>query len=423
MNYCKLALVAALLLLLPCSCYATSVAGATDVEGAQNTVVLLNDPDGGIGQIVISTTGHGQSVVLNQPNQVLQVPSAFQPSPPVVFPPQTPQQVIPGFPANQPVGPVQPSSAPAATGQEQTTSPNGSQTTAGGLTTTQLLIGLSQGAGAIPQTVPPSVSGFLSAPLPAAQANQSNQPANNTNLPAAVPPIPAATSNHSTDQVLNTVAAQLSGPPELQSLTPATAQYFFEYGQDKNAETTFYDGTAFNQSPSFDSDSIAWGAWATPLQQGAFTQSTGMVYSSDCLSLPPSQANFSATYNGGIQGTVTAGGNVLTADSSIGMTVNFASHTLNFSGSSVLGSVSGSGSFHADSPTVTGQLSYTNTTPGTSSFTLNGSFHGAFFGNATDIAHANAAVPASVGAAWAVAGKVNGADATGTGVLVAFHNN
>lgn len=60
----------------------TTVAGTAAAEGENNTITLLADPDGGIGQIAV-TNGAG-TMTLNSLNQTLFVPSAFAVLPPPV---------------------------------------------------------------------------------------------------------------------------------------------------------------------------------------------------------------------------------------------------------------------------------------------------------------------------------------------------
>lgn len=60
----------------------TTVEGQANAEGQNNSVSLVNDPDGGVGQIVISTSAGTE--VLTIPNQTVQTNSAFQPPPPPV---------------------------------------------------------------------------------------------------------------------------------------------------------------------------------------------------------------------------------------------------------------------------------------------------------------------------------------------------
>ena len=90
----------------------TTVAGMAAAEGSQNTVVLLPDADGGVGQIVVFSQ-NGLPQVLTQPNEVLQLSSAFQAPPvPEVLPPQQLQQLFPSLPEVQQMRPSQPTSDP-----------------------------------------------------------------------------------------------------------------------------------------------------------------------------------------------------------------------------------------------------------------------------------------------------------------------
>ncbi|OIQ81330.1 hypothetical protein GALL_369020 [mine drainage metagenome] len=90
----------------------TTVAGMAAAEGAQNTVVLLPDADGGVGQIVVFSQ-NGLPQVLTQPNEVVQLSSAFQAPPvPVVLPPQQLQQLIPSLSDVQQMRPSQPPADP-----------------------------------------------------------------------------------------------------------------------------------------------------------------------------------------------------------------------------------------------------------------------------------------------------------------------
>jgi Ca2+-binding RTX toxin-like protein len=69
----------------------TTVAGRAAQQGEQNTIALLQDADGGVGQIVISNSAGSQ--VLSAPGQAVTLASFTQPPPPpVVLPPQVLQQ-------------------------------------------------------------------------------------------------------------------------------------------------------------------------------------------------------------------------------------------------------------------------------------------------------------------------------------------
>lgn len=64
----------------------TTVAGQAAGEGQRNTIVLLADPDGHVGEIVVSNAGGSQ--VVNSPMGAISLSSAFQPPPPpVILPP------------------------------------------------------------------------------------------------------------------------------------------------------------------------------------------------------------------------------------------------------------------------------------------------------------------------------------------------
>ena len=90
----------------------TTVAGTAAAEGSQNTIALLSDDDGGVGQIVISTQG-GAPQVMTQPNQAIQMSSAFQAPPtPVVLPPSQLQNLIPELHNVQDNRPAQPTTDP-----------------------------------------------------------------------------------------------------------------------------------------------------------------------------------------------------------------------------------------------------------------------------------------------------------------------
>jgi len=67
----------------------TTVAGQAAPEGSTNTISLLPDPDGTIGQVSVSTQTGTQ--VLSQPGATTQVSSAFSPPPPPVI--LSPQQI------------------------------------------------------------------------------------------------------------------------------------------------------------------------------------------------------------------------------------------------------------------------------------------------------------------------------------------
>jgi Ca2+-binding RTX toxin-like protein len=110
----------------------TTVAGMASAEGENNTVSLLPDPDGGIGQILISNQAGTQ--VLTIPNQTVQLSSASQAPPtPVVLPQQQLQQMYqsavgarPSQPTQDPPihndpAPGQPGAPPGQTGQAPTT--------------------------------------------------------------------------------------------------------------------------------------------------------------------------------------------------------------------------------------------------------------------------------------------------------------
>ncbi|MGE5475718.1 MAG: M10 family metallopeptidase C-terminal domain-containing protein [Bacteroidales bacterium] len=106
----------------------TTVAGIASVEGEENTVTLLQDPDGSVGQIAISN-GSGMTTVLSTMGHTLQLTSFNQPPPPpIVLPPATISSMygsvtsyLPPQPTSQPnLQPGQPVNAPA-TGTGTTT--------------------------------------------------------------------------------------------------------------------------------------------------------------------------------------------------------------------------------------------------------------------------------------------------------------
>ena len=69
----------------------TTVAGRAAQEGEQNTIALLRDADGGVGQITISNGAGIQT--LTQPGQAVTLTSFTQPPPPpVIIPVQQIQQ-------------------------------------------------------------------------------------------------------------------------------------------------------------------------------------------------------------------------------------------------------------------------------------------------------------------------------------------
>ncbi|MBO22142.1 MAG: hypothetical protein CMM26_07215 [Rhodospirillaceae bacterium] len=69
----------------------TTVAGRAAQEGQENTIALLNDPDGGVGQITISNAAGSQ--VLSQAGQAVTLSSFTEPPPlPEILPPQLIQQ-------------------------------------------------------------------------------------------------------------------------------------------------------------------------------------------------------------------------------------------------------------------------------------------------------------------------------------------
>lgn len=85
----------------------TTVAGIASAEGEENMVSLLQDADGGTGQIVI--TNAAGSVVLNTANNTVQMFSAFQPPPPpVLLPPQAIQQMYDSARSSLPPPPSHP---------------------------------------------------------------------------------------------------------------------------------------------------------------------------------------------------------------------------------------------------------------------------------------------------------------------------
>lgn len=414
MNYRQLALLVSLAISLHGTCYATTVAGQADNEGAQNSVTLLHDSDGQTGQIVVSNSS-GISV-LTAPSQQISSISAFQPPPaPIIVSPSTiqsqygdpvappspapsPQQPVPPTPTQfAPPTPVSPGStnSPTKTGQGQTSLvSNNSGTVTAGLSTSQVLTGLSLGINAISPTSSTStqtggfspLATFVSPPPPVAQS-------------LAVQPLLLTTpsiENHLTDQILSAVTTQASQTPA------AAAQYFFDQGKDA-AEGTF--------GVIDESQYLVWGLWSVPLQKAPFTQSFGIIYSSDQLTTPSTLASLqqqqvTASYQGSLLGTV-AYGNTATGIyvNDLAMSVNFGSRTLTFSGAN--GSLSGNGSFTAAAPTVTGSLSYNGTLNNNAPAALSGSFHGAFLGSAAE----------ELAAAWAMTGKVNGTNATGAGIL------
>lgn len=419
MNYRQLALLVSLAISLHGTCYATTVAGQADNEGAQNSVTLLHDSDGQTGQIVVSNSS-GISV-LTAPSQQINSISAFQPPPapiivspstiqsqygdplanlPTPAPPPSPQQSVPTAPTQfAPPTPVSPGStnSPTKTGQGQTSLvSNNSGTVTAGLNTSQVLTGLTLGINAIsPTSSTPTqpegfspLTAFASPPPPVVQS-----PAAQPLPPATVSPL--SIENHLTDQILSAVTTQASQTPA------AAAQYFFDQGKD----------AVLSADAIGESQYLVWGPWGTPLQQAPFTQSYGIIYSSDQLTTPSTLASLHqqeviANYQGSLQGTV-AYGSTTTGISVNGLTmaVNFGSQTLTFSGAN--GSLSGNGSFTASAPTVTGSLSYNGTLNNNAPAALSGSFHGAFLGSAAE----------ELGAAWAMTGKVNGTNATGAGIM------
>lgn len=89
----------------------TTVAGQAGGEGQQNSIVLLPDPDGTVGEIVVSNAGG--SVVLNSPMTGLSLSSSLQPPPPpTALTPQQIQGMYGGALAGQPVPPALPPQPP-----------------------------------------------------------------------------------------------------------------------------------------------------------------------------------------------------------------------------------------------------------------------------------------------------------------------
>jgi len=90
----------------------TTVAGTAAAEGSNNTIALMSDEDGGVGQIVVSNAS-GQAQVLSQPNQTIQTSSATSALPaPVVMPASQLHQLMPDLHNVQESRPSQPASDP-----------------------------------------------------------------------------------------------------------------------------------------------------------------------------------------------------------------------------------------------------------------------------------------------------------------------
>lgn len=121
----------------------TTVAGQADDEGGANSVALLPDADGNVGQVAVFNNAGLQ--VLSSPLQQVNLFSSLQPPPPPVYvspasipvmygnaidnrppapPPGTaPQQIVPNFqpsaPVQQPSGPIQAPTTPQTTPQPE----------------------------------------------------------------------------------------------------------------------------------------------------------------------------------------------------------------------------------------------------------------------------------------------------------------
>jgi|GEM_PF-3872406 len=112
----------------------TTVAGTAAAEGSQNTVALLSDEDGGVGQIVVSNAS-GQTQVLSSPNQTMQLSSSFQAPPaPVVMPASQLHQIMPDLHNVQESRPSQPTADPVIHNNSTGTSSTGTGTTAAAAT-------------------------------------------------------------------------------------------------------------------------------------------------------------------------------------------------------------------------------------------------------------------------------------------------
>ena len=96
----------------------TTVAGQAAAEGSQNTITLLPDDDGGIGQVAVSNAGGVQ--VLSSPGATTTVTSAFQAPPPpfTLSPAQIQNQYGNALNARPPAPPPDDSESGDATGEE-----------------------------------------------------------------------------------------------------------------------------------------------------------------------------------------------------------------------------------------------------------------------------------------------------------------
>lgn len=121
----------------------TTVAGNAGAEGSETVVVLLPDPDGHVGQILVYNTGGVQ--VINQANFLTTVESFSQPPSPPVFVP--PQQIASSF--GDAIS-VRPNPSPQAEAQSQQQQPQRPQE--GG---TAGITNTGSGAGGLPTTPPP----------------------------------------------------------------------------------------------------------------------------------------------------------------------------------------------------------------------------------------------------------------------------
>lgn len=397
MKYRNLALTIALAVSVHSTCYATTEAGMADSEGRPNTVNLLPDSDGGVGQIAVTTAGGTGS--LSQPNSPTTILSYSQPPTPPGFIP--PLQIQSLYGDNRPSAP-----SPA------TPSPQGGA----GLsepTLLQTLFSLSSGTAPPPSSTPapagqlPQASALFSgigpAPVPPTQSNQ-GLPAPSPS-PGTIGPS-VSIENLQTDRLTSVITSQ-----NISNL--ATAQYFFAQGRDADVSALSSDTISYSQY-------ITWGSWATPLQSNSFTQPFGMVYNSNAITnMTTVTASGTAVYGGLLKGSVAYNNTSANITAEITMNVNFANHTLSFSGAN--GGISGSGSWTAtaSSPAVNGQLSY-NGSLNNLSASLTGSFAGSFFGNVhNDNLSAN--IPLEMNAAWAMSGNVGGKTANAAGLLLVSH--
>lgn len=424
MRYSKFTLGILLALSLHSICYATTVSGIAGAEGAENTVSLIQDSPGHVGQILVSTAG--DTVQISQANSFTLVNGYSQPPAPPVYTPAS--QIYSAFGdviSNQPSAPGsstlpggQPLPAPAPTGI-----PTGSSQGSGGTSASAPL----PGAGAVEPSLPQVLTALVTGTIPnltatpvsggqwsgANSVNSSSGSGGQSGQPVQLlpPQVPnSATLSDPSGQIVNQQADQVATLLTDKNMdnAAAAAAYFFAKGSDAQ--------TALRPEHSTNLEHIAWGEWgsesgSSPLPFGPFVQPYGVVYSPNSVTDMTAIQNGSAVYTGLVAGSVSYGSTAqLSTD--ITMTANFANNTLSFSGAGI----SGSGSWNSGSAAINGQIAYSGHLNDLAA-NLSGRFAGSFFGNTQG-------TPLEVGAAWAMSGKVGTNSATAAGILAAtFDHN